>query len=602
MVDAASASKRIQIRGNGKTGAKAFPLALLTAVTLLAFYNAWPDMLVFDDKFFVGPARPPVLDSLYNIFTTGVWAPWGTNDGLYRPLLLLNLWLESRVFGNWLPGYHLSNIFLHLCVTFLAYGFFGHLLRLTSNKSATSDLYALLAALVFAVHPVHTEVVNSVFNRSESMVAMFGLAGIWWLLHYLETHSHKAWFGLGVGYFMALLSKESAVVIPVLAVLPIVLLTNGSLIDRARRAFPVLWLILPLGLYLAMRAYALPDPFMNSIAPVTTFGEKIVYFSEFLGESLKVMVWPYPLQLYHPEPLAFMSAGYVALHLILIIIFILQLKWKRYGLAAGLAFCYISTLPATRFFGILGGTPELAERYLYVPSIGLAIMLAFALRSLAQRYGPHVLVGIGIPILVVLIAVTWDRNMEWASEATLFETEYQRGDRTLSTLRLLTAAQLTAKNQARVVEICDENQEKQEKYALSKFVHYCAIAYEHQHRYEEAERAHLLRTDHPKVKVNASIDLARFYIRLERFRDAEKYFNTAIERSNDAAQKALYEAEMILSLNPKSRKQGIVARTYIIEALRIRPGWTQAESMLKSLDHALNRPATRETVTEESGN
>ncbi len=169
-------------------------MIVLVIVTLLAFANAWPENLVLDDKAFAGPGRSPDLDSLQYMFAEDVWVTAGTTTGLYRPLLLLDLSLESRLFGDWLAGYHLSNIFLHLIVTLLVYGLLRHILLMTSNKPPASELYALLAALIFAVHPIHTEVVNSVFNRSGMLVAIFYLAGMWWLrINWLHASYMPGW-------------------------------------------------------------------------------------------------------------------------------------------------------------------------------------------------------------------------------------------------------------------------------------------------------------------------------------------------------------------------------------------------------------------------
>ena len=578
------------------------PLLMLAAVTLLAFANAWPDILVFDDKLFAGPERNQELDSFYYAFTKDIWFFDGGNTGLYRPLLLLSLWAETRFFGDWLAGYHLSNIFQHLLVTLLVYGFFRHLLRRTSNQSSSSDLYALLAALVFAVHPVHTEVVNSIFNRSGMMVALFGLAGLWWLFHYLDTRRGWAWFGLGVAYFLGMLSKESAIIIPGLAVALILLLTPGRLITRIRKCLPVFWLLLPLALYLAMRAYALTTPEMRSVTQTAEGAEfsamlnsvtlpdasAFLVFAGTLGESMKVIVWPYPLHLYYSWPPTPVVAGYAALHAALIIVSLVLLKWQRYGMAAGLAFFYIAMLPASRIISIGYSPPHVAERYLYFPSVGLAILLAFALRALTQRFGPRIVVSFGMPVLLLLAGLTWERNADWVSDVSLFEAEYQLGDRGKILLRMLTSAHLFAGNMERIVTICDENTASQEEYAHSKFVYYCAIAYENQNRNAAAERAYLLAIGDSSLQISIRVALANFYIRQERRQDAAKYFVSVIDLSDDPADKALYSGEMIISLFPRSRKQLTKARGYIEEALRLRPGWPKAEFMLKGVNTALN--------------
>jgi hypothetical protein len=100
---------------------------------------------------------------------------------------------------------------LHLLVTLVVYGL-REVARTTTEPGPASDLYTLLAALVFAVHPVNTEVVNSIFNRSEMLVTLAGVGGLWWWLHFLRSRPARAWSGLALGYLLALFSKESAMV------------------------------------------------------------------------------------------------------------------------------------------------------------------------------------------------------------------------------------------------------------------------------------------------------------------------------------------------------------------------------------------------------
>ena len=93
-------------------------------------------------------------------FTEDLWAASGLDSGLYRPLLLASLTLDAKVFGDWIPGYHLVNILLHVVVSLLVFGLCRQVLRGSRVPSATAIPAACLAALVFAVHPVHTEVVR----------------------------------------------------------------------------------------------------------------------------------------------------------------------------------------------------------------------------------------------------------------------------------------------------------------------------------------------------------------------------------------------------------------------------------------------------------
>ena len=160
---------------------------VLSVITLLAYANAAHDALVLDDKVFVGPQSILGLESHSEAFFRDIWEKRGVNSGLYRPLLLINFNLENHLFQDWIIGYHLVNIFTHLLASLLLFGFLLHLVRKLGGSGKTAMLAALLAAAIFAVHPVHTEVVNTVFNRSSIYVSISAILGLWWLSHWLET-------------------------------------------------------------------------------------------------------------------------------------------------------------------------------------------------------------------------------------------------------------------------------------------------------------------------------------------------------------------------------------------------------------------------------
>ena len=143
--------------------------SLLLVFTLIAYANAWPDNLTFDDRVFVDSSRFSGLSlaEMFRFFTEDLWAASGSSSNLYRPLLLVFIASEAQLFGNWMAGYHLVNIGLHVLATFLVYGFVRRILPAGGHESGENRQIALLAALIFAVHPIHTEVVNSVFKDYE---------------------------------------------------------------------------------------------------------------------------------------------------------------------------------------------------------------------------------------------------------------------------------------------------------------------------------------------------------------------------------------------------------------------------------------------------
>jgi Tfp pilus assembly protein PilF len=307
-----------------------------------------------------------------------------------------------------------------------------------------------------------------------------------------------------------------------------------------------------------------------------------------LGGSLKVIAWPYPLHLVYASPSIPLSIVYAALHLFLISVAAIQYRRNHYGLAVGMAFFYIAMLPASQILSPGSATAHIAERYLYFPSVGLAILLAFAARALVLRFGTRIVAALAMPVVLFLTALTLDRNADWANEIALFGTEYERGKRNGFNLRLVTSAYMGVKDYARVVELCDENLSVQKKDGGSSFVENCAFAYESQQRLAEAERAHRFAIRFRSTRVASSMSLARFYIRHGRPEDAAKEFSAAIDWSHDPAAKALYSAEMIMSLYPGNRERWIEAKGLLEEALDLKPGWPQAESLLKAVNSELN--------------
>ncbi|HEX9172380.1 MAG TPA: hypothetical protein VF861_06940, partial [Telluria sp.] len=498
---------------------------LLALAAALAFANAWPDALVYDDKFFAAMRFQLGPGDIQRYFTTDLWAASGLESGLYRPLLLVSLALESRLYGDWLPGYHLDNIALHVAATLLVYGLLRKVLRMAAEPGAPSDFYALLAALLFAVHPIHTEVVNSIFNRSELLVALASAGGLWWLLHFLYLRPGRAWLGLALAYLFGLFARESAVVLPALAVALVLLLARGTWPSRIRQCLPALWLLLPLILYLALRAIA-----FSAAGPENQAGaDEAASISSVLGKtepprfaflldmagvwgrSLWLMVWPHPLLLVRPDLPMLQDCAWLLAQLALGVTAILRFRAGRPALLLGLAFFYIALLPSSRFFGITGGGLHVAERYLYTPSIGPAIALSFGLRHLGRRLGPGTA---SVPLLLALLValpLTWNRNSEWSSDVRLFESEYRRGHRGTDALRLLSGALLGAGKLERAAALCDTV--SLDQLHLSRFANNCGIAYSALGRIADAEAAFVRATDGKSPAPVMLANLAQFYLR-----------------------------------------------------------------------------------------
>jgi hypothetical protein len=317
------ASSRVELTPERRAKRERFrtrilPLIILVLVSFLAYANAWPNDLIWDDAVFTAGDRLSGVTwaELRQFFTSDAWASFGLETSLYRPLLMVSVSLDILLFGQWKAGFHLVNILIHALCTVSVFGLIRFLLERNTGNFALSSYLALLAAIVFAVHPVHTEVVNSVFNRSELLATLAVAGGLWWFLPAEQKKPWKAWSVLALVYLLAMLSRETGIMLPAITVVILWLSVDGDWQARLRRCLPVFWLLIPLAIYLAMRAKALDTPLALDEMAATTSPQKhnvpvlgmVADFNRVLPavavwfEGLKLMVWPHPLVTFHPGP------------------------------------------------------------------------------------------------------------------------------------------------------------------------------------------------------------------------------------------------------------------------------------------------------------
>src|SRR5579863_5980031 len=176
-------------------------IGLLLAAAVLVYSNTLWNSFTLDDDLYI-TLNPQVTDtSAHALFSANKVA------NVFRPVSFATLALNWKLGGARPFGYHLFNLLLHAAVTLLLYLLLRAIFLDPTQavRSARDNLVAFAAALIFAVHPIHTEAVSSIVGRSELLAAGFIFAA--WLLH-LEDRPLAAL----TCFALALLSKESAVV------------------------------------------------------------------------------------------------------------------------------------------------------------------------------------------------------------------------------------------------------------------------------------------------------------------------------------------------------------------------------------------------------
>lgn len=379
-----------------KLANKSLP-AWLFLLCLLVFGRGLMGDYVMDD-WPVIKENSRITDSQYipDYFTAGVWAntdlagQTGLNDhSLYRPLFLLTLNIGHQLWGDNAFAYHALNLVLHGINTILVY------LLISGFWTSASRMTAGMASAIFAVHPVHVESVSWIAGLTDPLVSLFLLGGF--LLHRRSRQGGAplAAIGAPLCYALALLSKETALLFPLL------LIGYDALFHRSALKTPAaLWRYLPyallLALYLVLRSNALDGGESGLWSRMDFHNWPLLL--EFFAHYIQLLFLPWPLEYYYSPPqvgsLALITGG-------LLIgggLFYLQ-RAMRHGhrlYLLAVAWIILFLLPALPI--ALFAEPVFATRVLYLPSVGVALLIAWLIHhtqglanaSPAERSAPRI--------------------------------------------------------------------------------------------------------------------------------------------------------------------------------------------------------------------
>jgi tetratricopeptide (TPR) repeat protein len=578
---------------------------LVGLVSALVFINAAPDVTVHDDRYFA-PTRYGLDDaSLARMFSQDAWSATGAPAGVYRPLFLLTLAIDGARSGSGLRGYHVTNILLHATAAMALYALLLALLRRGSapgvERSRPSRLHVVAAAgaaLVWGVHPIHAEAVDSIYNRSEILVTLGTVSALWVIQRWEERRPARAWTLAGLIYLAALLCRESAVSLPALAALMLGFLHPEDGWRRlARRLAPLASLIVPLALYLALRQSALSGALSGTptlaenVDPRAGFGYQLALVLASLREYLRMVFWPHPLRASY-EDLGVTAVPVSLAVLALMLGLAIGLRRRAPVLTLGIGFFYLALLPSTRLatasslqvslgghvlFHPASGLVLVAERVVYMPSVGFALALAGGLAALGRRVGIPAAGAAALALCALLAPMTYLRSEDWHSETALWEAETRAAPRNGDAWRLLVAAYQSEGRSDRVARICDAQRDRHPR--IAQLQNNCGIGYAALRRFADAEASYRRAIDLGLAAVGHA-NLGRLLAEQGRASEAETEFVEAARAETNPARRHLRQAQVLLRFHPDRIDE---ARAELEQALALQPGFRPAQDLLRQI-------------------
>jgi hypothetical protein len=372
--------------------------ALVAAAALVAYHNALGCGFVLDDYHYI--LENPSLRHVGALF----WRAYvSAGTAFYRPLSTATFALDRALFGVWAPGYHAHNLLWHIgaSIAFLA------LARKLLDGSA-----AAVAALLFAVHPLHTEAVTGIVGRTEVMAAAFVFLGA-------RAHLDGR---RGLALTCALLAplcKESGVTLPLVA------LVADAHLRGWRAALPrVGWYAAPLAIYAALRLHAgvtLPPPatYFAVATPLQGFFTAI----DVLGRDLLLMVWPHPLSADYSFAALPISTGITSPRTALTLAALVGLAiaaWRVRAIALAVLLFTATILPVSNL--VIRISVLMAERVLYLPSMSVCLLGGAAFAATQSR-ARSLVAG---AVVVALTALTVQRNLDWDNPLVLWRDTVEK--------------------------------------------------------------------------------------------------------------------------------------------------------------------------------
>jgi tetratricopeptide (TPR) repeat protein len=417
--------------------------ALPILLGLLCFFNTLPNAWVYDDLPLVaGNARVRDASRLAEIW----WSDWAApapegpvsfrgRAAAYRPLALTTLAVQHAAFGPHPITYHLINTLLHTAICGLVWVFVQ---RLTG-----SAVTALIAGLLFAVHPVHVEAVAAVMGRGELLAAGFIVGGLLLLQPRRESPGLVRVILAAFAMLAAVLSHEMAVCYPVVALL--VLLWQRRPAKNAVRTGMLqgVILLLPLVVYAVLRFVALgghliapawPDVAANPLIDAAGWS-RVAGLVTVLGHTTRLLVLPanlscdYGLAVITPDGgvTPFTMLGVAALLAAVVGLGgAFSRRRERRLIAAVMAMAVVSYAVISNVFALQ--SVGMAERQLYWPSVPLLIVIAIVVRRfwLTQCQGQgrlassaNLLKALGVVFIVTLGIRAVVRNLDWRDDLRL---------------------------------------------------------------------------------------------------------------------------------------------------------------------------------------
>jgi hypothetical protein len=388
-----------------------FPIRVLVfcfVIVAICYANSITNGFILDDALIVA-ANPEIrtIQPLHT-FTTPFWGE-KSSEGIYRPLVILSYSLEYSLWHRWAPGFRAANLLLHAIN--------GYLVFLLARSFLWASPAAWAVSAIYLIHPVHTEAVAGIAGRSELLSATFFFLA--WLMF---RKGRTGW--CAAAFLLSLLSKENAISFPAVIALDI-WITRGGFKEVRQEWKRLGSLVATAVLYLGLRLWVLgidqltPPEYLSGawtlLQRELTSGRAFLQYFRLILAPVNV-TGDYDFNSIPIANATDWDAWVGVLLIVATIVLAIRLVRRQPVIGFGILFFYLTMFPVSNW--LIPTNAVMAERYLYVPLFGLALIAGMLWAKIPLRETRMWVIG-GILAMSAILCVS--HNYVWKDNYTFYK-------------------------------------------------------------------------------------------------------------------------------------------------------------------------------------
>ena len=344
---------------------------------------------------------------------------WAFNVGYnsnWHPLTWISHMADYRIWGTNALGHHATNLLLQLANVILLF-----LILMRTTRSVWQSFFV---AALFAIHPLHVESVAWIAERKDVLSTVFWMLTIGAYILYAEKPQAKRYWAMVTLYALGLMAKPMLVSLPLVLLMldywPLGRLRRMGLAKLALEKAPLLILAAASSM---ITIIAQQSGHATSSLRALSVGLRVSNAVVSYGEYIAKTIWPRDLAVFYPHPIDALPIWKItvsALALILITLLAIKQRERRPYLLVGWCWYVVTLIPVIGLVQV--GAQAMADRYTYVPLIGVFIMLAWGIGEWVKgRKGERVLALSSGVVIVALCIASWIQVGYWRNSIILFE-------------------------------------------------------------------------------------------------------------------------------------------------------------------------------------